>query len=214
MFVATVVPCRRLSTSPSATPAFAHSPRMPSTTPRAGSSGVDGDLVDGDPARLLVDEDRSVNVPPTSTPIRLKRVLPGRRGRARAARRRRTSHRCRRGSTRPPPGTRSPTASRTTIGRKPSEIASSAECRTQPAIVTPGEDHRVDPTGGQVGGEVRAVERARPLLHEDELVGARAIRSSMAVSGVPTFRCSTGIFRTQRPMSVFGPSVTAYAVVV
>ena len=35
------------------------------------------------------------------------------------------------------PGTRSPTASRTTIGRKPSAIASSTVWRTQPAIVTP-----------------------------------------------------------------------------
>src|SRR5439155_1219624 len=35
------------------------------------------------------------------------------------------------------PATRSPTHSRTTIGRKPSPIASSTVCRTQPAIVTP-----------------------------------------------------------------------------
>ena len=58
MFVATVVPCRRLSTSASATPAFAQS--AADALDDAARRVVRGrrDLVDGDPARLLVDEDQ------------------------------------------------------------------------------------------------------------------------------------------------------------
>ena len=58
MFVATVVPCRRLSTSASATPAFAHS--AADALDDAARRVVRGrrDLVDRDPARLLVDEDQ------------------------------------------------------------------------------------------------------------------------------------------------------------
>src|SRR5690242_21210053 len=39
-----VVPWTRLSTSARVTPAFPHTCAMPSTTPRAGSSGVEGTL--------------------------------------------------------------------------------------------------------------------------------------------------------------------------
>ncbi len=76
MFVATVVPCRRLSIWERSTSAFSHSWRMPSTTPRAGSSGVEGTLStvirpDSSSTRI-----RSVNVPPTSTPMRFILCLP------------------------------------------------------------------------------------------------------------------------------------------
>ncbi len=70
MLVATVVPWSRFSTSASPTPAFSHRSLIPCTEPRAGSSGVEGTLStvirpDSSSTRI-----RSVNVPPTSTPIR------------------------------------------------------------------------------------------------------------------------------------------------
>ena len=70
MLVATVVPCSRLSISDSSTPALAQRRVMPSTTPRAGSSGVDGTLSTVILPASSSTRMRSVNVPPTSTPMR------------------------------------------------------------------------------------------------------------------------------------------------
>ena len=70
MLVATVVPCRRLSISDSCTPPFSQRRLMPSTTPRAGSSGVDGTLSTVILPASSSTRIRSVKVPPTSTPMR------------------------------------------------------------------------------------------------------------------------------------------------
>ena len=58
MFVATVVPCSRLSTSASGTPAFSHRARARRRRAAGRIVRSGGNLVDGDPARLLVDEDQ------------------------------------------------------------------------------------------------------------------------------------------------------------
>jgi hypothetical protein len=58
MFVATVVPCRRLSTCASDDPGLAAELADAFDRRRARVVGRRGDLVDRDPARLLVDEDR------------------------------------------------------------------------------------------------------------------------------------------------------------
>ena len=56
--------------SESSTPDFSHSARVPVTLPWAGSSGVDGTLSTVIRPVSSSTRIRSVNVPPTSTPIR------------------------------------------------------------------------------------------------------------------------------------------------
>ena len=68
--MATVVPCNKRSIASRLTPALAQSCSTPVITARAGLSGVDGTLSTVIRPSASSTKIKSVNVPPTSTPMR------------------------------------------------------------------------------------------------------------------------------------------------
>ena len=105
------------------------------------------------------------------------------------------------------PGTRSPHASRTRIGRKPSAMASSVVWRTHPAMVTPV---RITVS---MAAALRKLDRKVPWKALARFLtitcspGRGAMRSSISASQVPALSSSAGILRCHSPMSVLWPSV-------
>jgi hypothetical protein len=69
-FVATVVPCTMLRNSAGEIPASLQMRLTPASTPSEGSAGVDGVFTRNCRSSESLTRNRSVNVPPTSTPRR------------------------------------------------------------------------------------------------------------------------------------------------
>jgi hypothetical protein len=101
-------------------------------------------------------------------------------------------------------------ASRTTIGRKPRRWLPLPW--HAPGRGHTGDDDRVDPVDGEELLQIRAWERARPLLGDDQRAGLGAIRLSISTSGLPAASVSRDLVNPQPHVGRFAPSVTSAVV--